>query len=36
MIKFIKMCNLFGFFRVMKDSEYYHDKYDHMKNDNMI
>lgn len=25
------MCNLFGFWRVMKDPEYYHTKYDHMK-----
>ena len=27
MIKVIKMCNLFGFWRVMRDPEYYHKKY---------
>ena len=28
MIKLLKMINLYGFWRVMKDSEYYHRKYD--------
>ena len=36
MIKLIKMCNLFGFWRVIKNSEYYHKKYDHMKSEKMI
>ena len=28
MIKLIKMINLYGFWRVMKNPEYYHRKYD--------
>jgi len=28
MIKLLKMINLYGFWRVMKNSEYYHRKYD--------
>ena len=28
MIKVIKMINLYGFWRVMKNPEYYHTKYD--------
>jgi hypothetical protein len=28
MIKLIKMIDLYGFMRVMKNSEYYHKKYD--------
>ena len=28
MIKLLKMINLYGFWRVMKNPEYYHRKYD--------
>ena len=28
MIKLLKMIDLYGFWRVMKDPEYYHKKYD--------
>jgi len=28
MIKLLKMINLYGFWRVMKNPEYYHVKYD--------
>ena len=28
MIKVLKMMNLYGFWRVMKNPEYYHTKYD--------
>ena len=31
MIKLLKMINFFGFWRVMKDPEYYHKKWDYLE-----